>query len=56
MVKMGAEGCGWIHIGAMGGMRTGENKNKAKECPNYRAGHVLACTGKDKNKQELDNE
>ena len=43
-------------MGAMGGMLTGGNKNKAKTPPNCRAGHVLTCMGKGKNKEELDNE
>ena len=43
MTKMGVEGCGWMHMGAMGGMRTGKNKNKAKERPNDRPGDVFEC-------------
>ena len=29
--KMGVEGCGWMHMGAIGDMLTGGNTNKTKK-------------------------
>ena len=53
---MGTDGCGWMNMGALGGMITGGDKNKTKKSPNCLPVHVFARMIKNRNKKELGNE